>query len=137
MEDNAPHCVTDAETPEGADALARVTATPAAVQLLNDIRADHGDVMFHQSGGCCDGSAPMCYPLGEFRTGANDVKLGEIDGAEVWISGAQFEVWKHTQLILDATPGRGGAFSLDNGRNTRFLTRSRIFSEDEIAALGD
>ena len=73
MEDNAPHRVTDAETPEGADALARVTATPAAVQLLNDIRADHGDVMFHQSGGCCDGSAPMCYPLGEFRTGANDV----------------------------------------------------------------
>ena len=77
----------------------------------------------------------MCYPVGEFRIGANDVRLGEIDGAEVWIGGAQFEAWKHTQLILDVVPGRGGMFSLDNGREKRFLTRGRVFTDEELAAL--
>ncbi|WP_058316173.1 DUF779 domain-containing protein [Cognatishimia activa] len=113
----------------------RVSATDAARALLNEIRADHGDVLFHQSGGCCDGSSPMCYQVGDFYIGSSDVKLGEIDGAEVYISGPQFEAWKHTQLILDAVDGRGGMFSLDNGREKRFLTRSRLFSEDELEAL--
>ncbi|MEM9853882.1 MAG: DUF779 domain-containing protein [Pseudomonadota bacterium] len=129
-------CATDAEIVAGTEGAARVTATPAAVALLSEIRERHGDVMFHQSGGCCDGSAPMCYPKGEFRVGNTDVLLGEIDGAEVYISGPQFEAWKHTQLIIDVVPGRGGMFSLDNGTNRRFLTRSRVFSDAEKDALG-
>ena len=114
----------------------RVTATDAARALIAAIRADHGPILFHQSGGCCDGSAPMCYPVEGFRIGENDVKLGEIDGAPVYIGGLQFEAWKHTQLILDAAPGRGGVFSLDNGREQRFLGRARAFDPVELAALG-
>ncbi|MEW7007423.1 DUF779 domain-containing protein [Lentilitoribacter sp. EG35] len=129
------HCATDADLPGGAAPNTRVTATDAAKELTREIMADHGDVLFHQSGGCCDGSSPMCYPKGEFKIGVNDVKLGEIEGADVWISGSQFEAWKHTQLIIDVVPGRGGMFSLDNGRERRFLTRSRMFSDDELAAL--
>ncbi|WP_162651454.1 DUF779 domain-containing protein [Lentilitoribacter sp. Alg239-R112] len=129
------HCATDADLPEGAAPNTRVTATDAAKELTREIMADHGDVLFHQSGGCCDGSSPMCYPKGEFKIGVNDVKLGEIEGADVWISGSQFKAWKHTQLIIDVVPGRGGMFSLDNGRERRFLTRSRMFSDDELAAL--
>lgn len=113
----------------------RVTATDAAKALLAEIIADHGAVLFHQSGGCCDGSSPMCYPSDDFKIGGQDVLLGHIDGTPVYIGGAQFEVWQHTQLILDAVPGRGGMFSLDNGREQRFLTRSRVFSEAELAAL--
>ena len=104
----------------------KVTATPAALELLAEIVADHGPVLFHQSGGCCDGSSPMCYPQGEFVIGDNDVKLGEIGGAPFYISNSQYEVWKHTDLIIDVVPGRGGMFSLDNGRERRFLTRSKI-----------
>jgi len=129
-------CATDAEVVEGTEGTARVTATAAAIELIGEIRKRHGEVMFHQSGGCCDGSAPMCYPKGEFRTGNSDVLLGEIDGAEVYISGPQFDAWKHTQLIIDVVPGRGGMFSLDNGTNRRFLTRSRVFTDAEKAALG-
>ncbi|WP_374634329.1 DUF779 domain-containing protein [Paracoccus sp. (in: a-proteobacteria)] len=103
-----------------------VEATPAALALLAEIVADHGPVMFHQSGGCCDGSSPMCYAQGDFRLGERDVKLGEIGGMPFYISGSQYEVWKNTRLIIDAIPGRGGMFSLDNGRETRFLTRSDI-----------
>ena len=99
----------------------KVTATPEALQLLAEIVADHGPVLFHQSGGCCDGSSPMCYPRGEFLVGDSDVKLGEIGGAPFYISGPQYEVWKHTDLIIDVVPGRGGMFSLDNGRERRFL----------------
>ena len=110
----------------------RVSATKAARQLLADIRTDHPDILFHQSGGCCDGSSPMCYPKDDFKVGENDVKLGYIDGVPVYISGSQFEVWKHTQLILDVVPGRGGMFSLDNGREKRFLTRSRVFTAEEL-----
>ena len=113
----------------------RVLATDAAKALLEEIVADHGPVLFHQSGGCCDGSSPMCYPVGDFRIGDADVKLGEIDGASVYISASQFEAWKHTQLILDVVPGRGGMFSLDNGREKRFLSRARAFREQELAAL--
>ena len=106
--------------------VSRVSNTPAAAALIGKLRAVHGDLLFHQSGGCCDGSAPMCYPLGEFIIGDNDVKLGEIGGAPFYIGGAQYEVWKHTDLIIDVVPGRGGMFSLDNGREKRFLTRSTI-----------
>lgn len=104
----------------------QVTATPAALELLAQIVAEHGPVLFHQSGGCCDGSSPMCYAQGDFRIGERDVKLGEIGGMPVYISASQYEVWKHTRLIIDAIPGRGGMFSLDNGREMRFLTRSEI-----------
>ena len=113
----------------------RVTATEAALTLIEEIRRDHADILFHQSGGCCDGSSPMCYPAREFRVGETDVKLGEIGGVPVYISGSQFEVWKHTQLIIDVVPGRGGMFSLDNGREKRFLTRSRLFGGGEACAL--
>ena len=116
---------------------ARVRATPAALALIADIRKDHPDILFHQSGGCCDGSSPMCYPAGEFKVGARDVKLGEVAGVPVFISASQFEAWKHTQLILDVVPGRGGMFSLDNGREQRFLTRSRVFEAEELAALAE
>lgn len=115
----------------------RVTATDAARRLIADIRQDYPEILFHQSGGCCDGSSPMCYPANDFKVGERDVKLGEIDGVPVYISASQFEAWKHTQLILDVVPGRGGMFSLDNGREQRFLTRSRVFDAGELAALGD
>ena len=114
----------------------RVTATDAARALIAEIRRYHPDILFHQSGGCCDGSSPMCYPASDFKVGERDVKLGEVDGVPVYISASQFEAWKHTQLILDVVPGRGGMFSLDNGRERRFLTRGRVFSEAELAALG-
>lgn len=104
----------------------QVTATDAALELLAELQAEYGPVMFHQSGGCCDGSSPMCYRQGDFLLGDNDVKLGEIGGAPFYISGPQYEAWKHTALIIDVVPGRGGMFSLDNGREKRFLTRSRL-----------
>ncbi|MBX3569036.1 MAG: DUF779 domain-containing protein [Rhizobiaceae bacterium] len=107
-------------------ALDKVSATQAAIALLDEIVADHGPVLFHQSGGCCDGSSPMCYPRGDFIVGDRDVLLGTIGETPVYISQSQFEVWKHTDLILDVVPGRGGMFSLDNGRERRFLTRSAI-----------
>lgn len=113
----------------------RVVATEAALQLLSEIRREYPEVLFHQSGGCCDGSSPMCYPADEFRIGETDVKLGEIGGVPVYIGGSQFEAWKHTQLIIDVVPGRGGMFSLDNGREKRFLTRSRLFGGGEACVL--
>lgn len=113
----------------------RVVATDAARELIREIREDHPEILFHQSGGCCDGSSPMCYPADDFKVGSRDVKLGEVDGVPVYIGPAQFEAWKHTQLILDVVPGRGGMFSLDNGRERRFLTRGKVFSETEIASL--
>lgn len=115
--------------------VARVLATPAALGLIDAVRADHGPVLFHQSGGCCDGSSPMCYPQGEFLIGDSDVLMGEIGGAPFYMSRAQYEYWKHTQLIIDVVPGRGGMFSLENGRDLRFLTRSRLFTEEEEATL--
>ncbi len=106
--------------------MGTVIATEAALDLIAEIVADHGPVMFHQSGGCCDGSSPMCYAQGEFRLGERDVKLGEIAGMPFYISGSQAAVWEHTDLIIDVVPGRGGMFSLDNGREKRFLVRSEI-----------
>ncbi len=106
--------------------MGTVTATPEALDLIAEIVADHGPVLFHQSGGCCDGSSPMCYPKGEFLIGDYDVKLGEIGGAPFYMSGPQYEAWKHTDLVIDVVPGRGGMFSLDNGRERRFLVRSEM-----------
>jgi uncharacterized protein (DUF779 family) len=114
---------------------ARVTATPAALALIGELTAEHGPILFHQSGGCCDGSSPMCYPKGDLLIGDGDVRLGEVGGADFYIGRAQFEYWRHTQIILDVVPGRGGMFSLDNGREVRFLTRSRVFTDAEAAAL--
>jgi uncharacterized protein (DUF779 family) len=113
----------------------RVVATPAALDLIETLRREHGPILFHQSGGCCDGSAPMCYAVGDFLTGDSDVHLGEIGGAEFFISAPQFAYWKHTQLIIDVVPGRGGMFSLENGTGRRFLLRSRLFDDAESAAL--
>lgn len=114
---------------------AQVIATLAALQLIDRLRARHGPLLFHQSGGCCDGSSPMCYPVGDFIVGDRDVKLGELGGAAFYISPSQFEYWKHTQLIIDVVPGRGGMFSLENGEGVRFLVRSRLFSDQEYAQL--
>lgn len=115
------------------EVLDKVTATPAALGLLAAIVNDHGPVMFHQSGGCCDGSSPMCYPQGEFVLGDVDVKLGEIGGMPFYISASQYEVWRHTDLIIDVVKGRGGMFSLDNGREQRFLTRSIVCMPSSVA----
>ncbi|MDR3508127.1 MAG: DUF779 domain-containing protein [Caulobacteraceae bacterium] len=115
--------------------LERVTATPAALDLIETLSREYGPVMFHQSGGCCDGSSPMCYAVGDFMTGDSDVRLGSIGGADFFMSRSQFDYWRHTQLIIDVVPGRGGMFSLDNGREVRFLTRSRVFGDDETDRL--
>jgi uncharacterized protein (DUF779 family) len=113
----------------------QVVTTPAALDLMAKLEARHGKLMFHQSGGCCDGSSPMCYPNGEFLVGNNDVLLATLGDVPFYISKPQFEYWKHTQLILDVVPGRGGMFSLENPEGVRFLIRSRVFDNDEISAL--
>jgi uncharacterized protein (DUF779 family) len=113
----------------------QVLATPAALDLIANLRQRHGEILFHQSGGCCDGSSPMCYPQSDFIVGDHDVRLGEIGGVPFFISRPQFEYWKHTQLIIDVVEGRGGMFSLENGEGRRFLVRSRLFEDDEFAAL--
>jgi uncharacterized protein (DUF779 family) len=105
----------------------KVIATEAALQLIEKLKAKYGPLMFHQSGGCCDGSSPMCYPQGDLIVGDYDVLLGEIGGCPFYISAAQYEYWKHTQLIIDVVPGRGGMFSLEGPEGVRFLTRSRVF----------
>lgn len=115
---------------------ARILATSAAVDLIHRLTAVHGPLMFHQSGGCCDGSAPMCYPRGEFRVGNQDVLLGHIaDAVPVWIGAAQFEFWAHTEVTIDVVPGRGAGFSLESPEGLRFIVRSRVFTDDEAAAL--
>jgi uncharacterized protein (DUF779 family) len=112
-----------------------VDATAAALDLVRKLLAAHGPLMFFQSGGCCDGSAPMCYPDGELRVGERDVLLGAIEGCPVYIGGAQYELWKHTALILDVVPGRGAGFSLEAPHGVRFLTRSRVLSAEDQAVL--
>ena len=116
-------------------AIPRVTATPAALDMLAGLRSRHGPLLFFQSGGCCDGSAPMCYPVGEFDVSDTDVCLGNLDGTPFYMGREQFAYWEHTQLIIDVVDGNGGMFSLDNGTGRRFLTRSRLFSDEELAAL--
>ena len=116
--------------------MPRVALTQEAADLLRRLLASHGDLMFHQSGGCCDGSAPMCYPAGEFRTGASDVHLGDlaVDSfvIPVWMSAAQFEYWSHTHLTIDVVPGRGSGFSLEAPLGVRFLVRSRLLNAEEL-----
>jgi uncharacterized protein (DUF779 family) len=113
----------------------RVVATEAALALIERLAAKHGPLLFHQSGGCCDGSAPMCYPRGDLLVGDSDKLLGEIGGQPFYMGLAQFGYWRHTQLIIDVVPGRGGMFSLEGVEGVRFLTRSRVFTDEEHAAL--
>lgn len=120
----------------------RVELSSAASDLLVSLVARHGPVMFHQSGGCCDGSAPMCYPRGDFRVGAADVLLGEVGSGEAagtpfWMSADQFDYWSHTHLTVDVVPGRGSGFSLEAPEGVRFLIRSRLFTDDELLRLAD
>ncbi|HCZ48806.1 MAG TPA: DUF779 domain-containing protein [Gammaproteobacteria bacterium] len=121
--------------PTETEAPPRVVATEAALALIERLTARHGELMFHQSGGCCDGSSPMCYPRGDLIIGAQDVYLGDIGGQPFYIGAAQYEYWKHTQIIIDAIPGRGGMFSLEGPEGMRFHSRSRLFDDAERAAL--
>jgi uncharacterized protein (DUF779 family) len=116
-------------------ALDRVIATDAAHEMIAELRRRHGPIMFFQSGGCCDGSAPMCYPAGEFALSDTDVYLGNLNGAPFYMGLEQFQYWEHTQLIIDVVAGNGGMFSLDNGTGRRFLTRSRLFTDEEFRLL--
>ena len=124
---------------------ARVAVTDSAAALLARLRVKHGELMFHQSGGCCDGSSPMCYPDGDFITGDADIHLGDLavaaDDASftvpVWMSRNQFEYWKHTHLTIDVVPGRGAGFSVEAPEGVRFLIRSRLFTDEEWELLRD
>src|SRR5699024_3418946 len=113
----------------------RVIATEAALELIEKLKSIHEPLMFHQSGGCCDGSAPMCYENGEFKVGNSDLLLGKIGDSPFYIAKDQYEYWKHTQLIIDVVPGRGGMFSLEGPEGKRFLTKSRVFTEEELSVL--
>ncbi|XXF78268.1 DUF779 domain-containing protein [Myxococcaceae bacterium GXIMD 01537] len=113
----------------------RVSITPAAEALLLKLKDTHGPLLFHQSGGCCDGSAPMCYPRREFRVGQQDVYLGAVADTPFYISGPQFQYWQHTHLTVDVVPGRGSGFSVEAPEGVRFLIRSRVFDDTEYHAL--
>jgi uncharacterized protein len=120
----------------------RVAVTDRAAEMLRQLREQHGPLMFHQSGGCCDGSSPMCFADGDFITGDSDVLLGTIDPGtpepvEVWMSAEQFALWKHTHLTIDLVPGRGAGFSLEAPTGNRFLIRSRLLTDEEYADLGE
>lgn len=115
----------------------RILATPAAISLIRELKTEFGPLVFHQSGGCCDGSSPMCFQEGEFRIGSSDVGLGHIDGVAFWMSKDQFEYWKHTQLTLDVVNGRGASFSLEIPKGKRFLIHSRLFTQEEASQLED
>ena len=128
-------------TPTYSGLTPRIGSTEAANDLIRKLTSNNGPLMFHQSGGCCDGSAPMCYTEGEFRVGGSDVLLGELvidqiaDPIRVWISLEQFEYWKHTHITIDAVPGRGGGFSLETPEGLRFIIHSRIFTDEEWESL--
>ncbi|MDX5421069.1 MAG: DUF779 domain-containing protein [Hymenobacteraceae bacterium] len=113
----------------------RVLVTDAARQVIDELREKHGPLMFHLSGGCCDGSQPMCFEKGEFRVGDSDVLLGQVHGCDFYMARDQYEYWKHTQLTLDVTPGRGSSFSLEIPMGLRFHIRSRVFTEQEMEQL--
>lgn len=115
--------------------IERIKATPAAIALIQKLQEQHGRLMFHQSGGCCDGSQPMCFPYGEFKTGGSDVLLGEVAGCPFYMGADQWAYWKHTELTLDVTPGRGSSFSLEIPMGVRFMIRSRVFTDEELATL--
>jgi uncharacterized protein (DUF779 family) len=119
----------------------RVAVADAAAALLRQLTAQHGPLMFHQSGGCCDGSAPMCFPFGMFQTGPSDVRLGELEAGlaepiQVWMSEAQFEYWKYTHLTIDVVPGRGSGFSVEGPTGMRFIIRSRMLDDAELDHFG-
>jgi len=125
-----------------AERIPRVALTAKAARLLAELTATHGPLMFHQSGGCCDGSSPMCFPAGEFRIGAVDVKLAELDAGlpqpvPFWMSESQFGYWSHTHLTVDVVPGRGSGFSVESPTGQRFLIRSRLFTDAESGRLVD
>ncbi|MFB8146258.1 DUF779 domain-containing protein [Microbacterium sp. NPDC056003] len=129
--------MTDAET----RIRSRVAVTDAAASLLRRLTTQHGPLMFHQSGGCCDGSAPMCFPVGMFLVGPSDVRLGSLDvglddAIEVYISAAQFEYWKYTHLTIDVVPGRGAGFSVEGPTGNRFIIRSRMLDDAELTHFG-
>ncbi len=113
----------------------RVTVTREAIEIINQLQEQHGPLMFHQSGGCCDGSSPMCFEKGELRLDDNDVFLGTIEDCDFHMANDQFEYWKHTQLTVDITKGRGAGFSLESPLGVRFITKSRMFSEEELQQL--
>ncbi len=113
----------------------RISITPEATKIVDQLREQFGELMFHQSGGCCDGSAPMCYPKGDFILSSADVKLGEIHGCEFFMARDQFEYWQYTHLTVDISEGRGASFSLEIPLGLRFLIRSRVFTEDELQDL--
>ena len=126
------------------DVVERVAVTPAAAELLRSLRVDHGPLMFHQSGGCCDGSSPMCYPAGDFIVGSSDMYLGELDistsvdtfePVKVYMGRSQFAYWSHTHLTIDVVPGRGAGFSLEAPTGHRFIIRSRLFTDEESERL--
>ena len=115
--------------------LERVVATPTAMELVASLAAEHGPLLFHQSGGCCDGSSPMCFPRAEFRVGSRDVYLGDVMETPFYMSGPQYAYWRHTHLTVDVVPGRGSGFSVEAPRGVRFLIRSRLFTDAESAQL--
>lgn len=117
--------------------ISRIISTDKAAELIVKLEEMHGPLMFHQSGGCCDGSQPMCFSEGEFKTGSSDVCLGSVNGCRFYMSKDQFEYWRHTQLILDVTPGRGSSFSLEIPLGVRFYIRSRVFTEEELGELAE
>ena len=113
----------------------RVIVTPQAAAVVERLKSVHGPLMFHQSGGCCDGSSPMCYPHGEFKVGGEDLHVGDIAGCEFWMWAPQYEYFANSQIVIDVVPGRGAGFSLEAPEGVRFLTRSRLFDDTEIAEL--
>ena len=115
--------------------IKRLSSTEETEKLVNELVKIHGPVVFHQSGGCCDGSAPMCFPRSEFRVGSRDIFLGSIQAQPFFIAEDQYSYWEHTHLIIDVVPGRGGMFSLEGPTGKRFLTRSRVFTEEEFKEL--
>ena len=123
------------ETEELLKTIERVKITPEATAVIKQLRAKNGELMFHQSGGCCDGSSPMCYPKGEFIVGSSDVWLGEVAGCDFYMAKDQFEFWQHTELTIDVTEGRGASFSLEIPLGVRFVTKSRVFTYEEAQNL--
>ena len=115
--------------------ITRVKITDEAAKVVDQLRAKNGELMFHQSGGCCDGSSPMCYPKGEFQVGSSDVWLGEVAGCDFYMAKDQFEFWQHTELTIDVVPGRGASFSLEIPLGVRFVTKSRVFTYEESQNL--
>ncbi len=113
----------------------RVTISAEAIAVVNELKIKFGELMFHQSGGCCDGSQPMCFEKGDFKVGNSDVCIGTIEGCEFWMSKDQFEYWKYTQLYIHISKGRGSSFSLEIPMGLRFLTQSRLFTDEELMDL--